>query len=110
LRGDTYGRKFGDIDRFLSWGVEVLRVLINEREYDDAERVATALFRATADIHQFKPARAILDWLNGLNQRAQQAMEAALHSSSSWDFFKEQAEDMYRPKNENNLVMRLRSK
>lgn len=108
LSGDTYGRQFNEIDSFLSWGVIVLRVLVNEDEYDAAERVAVALFGATSGIHQFKPAKEIIDWLNGVNQRAQHAMETALHSSSSWEFFKEQASNRWKSKSENELVRRLR--
>lgn len=108
LASNTRGLQFDAIDRFLSWVVIVLRVLVNEGEYDAAERVATALFGATVEINQFKPARTILDWLTGLNQPAQHAMETALHSSSSWDFFKQQASDRWESKDESDLVQRLR--
>ncbi|MDQ0635067.1 hypothetical protein QFZ40_002976 [Arthrobacter pascens] len=108
LAGNTRGLPFDAIDKFLTWGVIVLRVLINEGEYDAAERVATALFGATANIHQFKPAKVILDWLTGLNKPAQRAMETALHTSSSWDFFKQQASDRWESKGESDLVQRLR--
>jgi serine/threonine protein kinase len=108
LRADTNGLPFDDIDIFLSWGVIVLRTLVNEGEYDAAERVAIALFGATADIDQYKPARVVLDWLKGLNEPAQKAMESALHKSSSWDFFKEQVSDMWKTGRESDLVQRLR--
>lgn len=108
LASNTRGLRFDAIDKFLSWGVIVLEVLVKEGEYDAAEGVATALFGATAGIEQFKPAKVILDWLTGLNQPAQQAMETALHSSSSWDFFKQQASDRWESKGESDLVQRLR--
>ncbi|MGO4586815.1 serine/threonine-protein kinase [Arthrobacter sp. 2RAF6] len=108
LASDIRSLEFDAIDKFLSWGVIVLRVLVQESKYDAAERVATALFGATAGIDQNKPAKAILKWLSGLSQQAQQAMEAALHSSSSWDFFKQHAVDTWESRGESDLVQRLR--
>lgn len=107
LRADTKNRPYGDIDKFLSWGVRVLQVLVGAGQYTASERVATALFRATSEIHQFQPAKVILDWVNGLNARAQQAMETAMHSSSSWGFFKGQAKNKWRSEAENDLTRRL---
>lgn len=108
LPSNTRGLTFSEIDSFLSWGVIVLRILVKEGEYDAAERVATALFGATAGIHQFMPAKVIIDWLSGLDQPAQLAMETALHSSSSWEFFKEQASNRWASRGDSDLVRRLR--
>lgn len=108
LRRDTNGRQFSDIDRFLAWGVVVLRVLVSNGDYDAAERVGTSLFRATTDIHQFQPAKAILNWLSGLNKQGQDAMETALHESGSWDFFRGVAKDRWPSNGENELVRLLR--
>lgn len=108
LRRDTNGRQFSDIDRFLAWGVVVLRVLVSNGEYDAAERVGTSLFRATAEIDQFQPAKTIIGWLSGLNKPAQEAMETALHESDSWDFFSGAAKDRWATNGESELVQSLR--
>lgn len=108
LASDIRSLEYEAVDKFLSWGVIVLRVLVQESQYDPAERVAKALFGATAGIDQNKPAKAILKWLSGLSQPGQQAMEAALHSSSSWDFFHRHAADTWEVRGESDLVQRLR--
>lgn len=109
LRADHNGLDMQTkVDPFLSWGVKVLRVLINNKKYDDAEHVATALFGATAGIHQFKPATDILNWIDGLDKQAQQAMETALHSSiDTWKFFKSRASGRWESKSKSDLVQRL---
>jgi serine/threonine protein kinase len=99
---------YGDIDRFLIWGITVLQQLLQDRKYGVAEEVASALFGATARIHQFKPATAIVDWLNKLDRPGQQAMETALHSSDSFEFFSAHANSRWKQRGENDLMVRLR--
>jgi len=109
LRDDHSGLEMkSQVDPFLSWGVRVLRVLVNNGEHEDAEHVATALFHATAWMDQYTPTTAILDWLDNLNKQAQQAMEAALHNSTdTWGFFKTMASDRWSSKSKSELLQRL---
>ncbi|WP_186764343.1 serine/threonine-protein kinase [Arthrobacter yangruifuii] len=108
LSEDIRDLPYSDIDKFLSWGVIALRILVNAGQLSAAEPTATALFRATATIGQFQPAGTILDWLSTLNQPSQQAMETALHSALAWDFFQRQARGRWQSNNENDLMLRLR--
>jgi serine/threonine protein kinase len=109
LREDHSGLEMkSQVDPFLSWGVRVLRVLVNNGEHEDAAHVATALFHATAWMDQYAPATAILDWLDNLNRQAQQAVEVALHNSTdTWGFFKSMASDRWPSKSKSELLQRL---
>lgn len=99
---------YGDVDRFIIWGIAVLEQLLHDRKYGVAEEVASALFGATARIHQFKPATAIIEWLNKLDHQGQQAMETALYSSGSFEFFRSHANSRWRQRGANDLIVRLR--
>lgn len=99
---------YRDMDRFLSWCVRVVRALVNGQQLESAERVAAVLFGTTASVDQFAPSRTILDWLAVLPRRAGEAMERALHSSDSWEFFQERARDRFENYNDTELIAKLR--
>jgi serine/threonine protein kinase len=102
------GMSYKDMDPFLSWCVRVVRALVNENQLESAEHVAAALFGTTASVDQFTPARTILDWLAVLPRRAGEAMERALHSSESWEFFQERARDRFENYADTELIEKLR--
>ena len=99
---------YNEMDSFLSWCVRVLRALVDANQFESAERVATVLFGTTAGVGQFAPARTILGWLAGLSGRASEAMERALHSSESWEFFQQNARRNFRSSTDTELIARLR--
>ncbi|MFM9921332.1 protein kinase domain-containing protein [Lacisediminihabitans sp. H27-G8] len=108
LLGEVPAMSYSDMDSFLSWCVSVLRVLTNANQLEPAERIATVLFATTASVDQFVPARAILDWLSVLPRRPGEAMERALHSSESWEFFQERARDKFEKHTDTALIAKLR--
>jgi serine/threonine protein kinase len=99
---------YKDMDPFLSWCVRVLRALVNAKQLESAERVAAVLFGTTASVDQFAPARTILEWLAVLSGRAGEAMERALHSSESWEFFQEHASRKFESFTDTELIVKLR--
>lgn len=78
------------------------------KQLESAERVAAVLFGTTASVNQFVPSRAILDWLAVLPRRAGEAMERALYSSESWEFFQEGARDKFENHTDTELIAKLR--
>lgn len=99
---------YNEMDSFLSWCVRVLRALVNANQFESAERVGTVLFGTTAGVDQFAPARTILEWLAVLSGRASEAMERALHSSESWEFFQENARRKFGSSTDTELIAKLR--
>lgn len=99
---------YNEMDSFLSWCVRVLRALVNANQFESAERVGTVLFGTTAGVDQFAPARTILEWLAVLSGRASEAMERALHSSESWEFFQENARRKFESSTDTELIAKLR--
>ncbi|MDY7528153.1 MULTISPECIES: serine/threonine-protein kinase [unclassified Cryobacterium] len=108
LLGEVPGMRYSDMDPFLSWCVRVVRALVNANQFELAEQVAAVLFGTTASVDQFAPSRTILDWLAVLPARAGKAMERALHSSESWEFFQEKARDKYEKYTDTELIAKLR--
>lgn len=107
LSTDLRGISFRTVDRFLSWCLAALRAQLARGRADAAEELATALFSAIADIRQFEPARAVLDFLDGLGERDQRVMESALHASTGLDFFRAQAAGRWRTAKTSRLVRDL---
>ena len=99
---------YRDMDPFLSWCVQAVRALVNANQLESGERLAAVLFGTTASVDQFAPARTILDWLAVLPRRAGEAMERALHSSESWEYFQEKARDRFDNFNDTELITKLR--
>lgn len=108
LLGEVPGMSYRDMDPFLSWCVRVVRALVNANQLESAERVAAVLFGTTASVDQFAPARTILDWLAVLPRRPGEAMERALLSSDSWEFFQERAHDKFESYTDTELIAKLR--
>lgn len=108
LLREVPGMSYAEMDSFLSWCVKVVRALVNSEQLEFAEHVAMALFGTTASVDQFAPSRIILDWLAVLPHRAGEAMEHALHSSESWEFFQERARDRYESHTDTELIRKLR--
>jgi serine/threonine protein kinase len=108
LLGEVPRMSYRDMDAFLSWCVRVVRALVNANRVESAEHVAAVLFGTTASVDQFAPARTILDWLAVLPSRAGEAMERALHSSESWEFFQEKARDRFENHADTELIAKLR--
>lgn len=107
LATDRRGISYSTIDRFLSWGITVVRAQLAAQRHEDAEELAITLFSAIADIHQFEPARFVLDFLDGLNDREQSVMESALYASTGLDFFRDQAASRWRTSRTSRLVRDL---
>ncbi|MGY2898436.1 serine/threonine protein kinase [Curtobacterium sp. PvP017] len=108
LLGDVPRLNYHDMDAFLSWCVRPLRALTNADRLDLAEDLAVALFGMTAQLDQFAPARAILDWLAVVPRREGEVMERALHTSESWEFFQMRTRDRFPNYKETGLVAKLR--
>lgn len=108
LLGEVPGMSYSDMDPFLSWCVRVVRALVNAKQLESAERVAAVLFGTTASVDQIAPSRTILDWLAVLSRREGEAMERALHSSESWEFFQERARDKFENYTDTELIAKLR--
>lgn len=108
LLGEVPGMSYRDMDPFLSWCVSALRALVNANQLESAERVAAVLFGTTASVDQYAPSRTILDWLAALPRRSGEAMERALHSSESWEFFQERARDRFENYTDTELIAKLR--
>lgn len=96
------------MDSFLTWCVLPLRALTNANRLDLAEDLAAAVFAMTAQVNQFVPARAILDWLAVLPRREGEVMERALHSSDTWEFFEARARDKFKSYKDTELIAKLR--
>ncbi|TFD06312.1 hypothetical protein [Cryobacterium sp. TMT1-66-1] len=96
------------MDQFLCWCVRVVRALVNANQLESAERVAAVLFGTTASVDQFAPSRTILNWLAVLPRLAGEAMERALHSSETWEFFQEKARNQFEKYTDTDLIAKLR--
>ena len=97
---------FAKIDRFLSWSLKAIEVDL-AHDQDRAERTATALFRAIAEIHQFAPAKDVLEWLDRRSTGEQRVMESAILMAGAWEFFATQASGRFVTSRTTPLVRRL---
>ena len=108
LLEEVHELNYTDMDAFLSWCVKVTRALVNSKQFEPAERVAEVLFGTTARLDQSLPARAIRDWLAVLSPREGEAMERALHSSESWEYWQAEARDKWEKNTDSKLIRKLR--
>lgn len=100
--------QFTEIDKFLTWGIEVLRVLLAQRRYADAEDFGIDLFSLIADINQYQPADDVLDWIGSLAPRDQPAVEAALHGSTALQMMQSRAANRWERRGDSELLRKLR--
>lgn len=97
---------FSNVDRFMSWALHTVEADL-PRDRDRAEMLAVVLFKAIADIHQFAPAKDVLNWLDRCSISDQRVMEGALRMAGAWEFFSAQASGRFVTSRTSPLVRRL---
>jgi len=108
LSRNTSSLNFVDIDRFLIWCIDVLRVLTARAEHAEVEELATAVFEAIASLRQFKPGAEAVRWIGSLDRKSEIPIEHAVHASGGLAFFQEQARNKYASRVDSDLLKKLR--
>lgn len=96
-----------NVDRFLSWISTVCQSCKNADMLDDLEALLFLQLSTTAQLDQWTPRRAALDWIDRQPRQIESIARRVIEETDTWDFYAEEARSRFTSRRRTELVQDL---